>query len=101
VLQPLLENAVRHGIEGRAAGGSITVRAGRDGSALRIEVVDGGAGPAQARAGGNGVGLANTSARLRHLYGAEGRLEIEAVPDGGTRARILVPCRPARAERAG
>ncbi len=95
VLQPLLENAVRHGIEGRSAGGSVAVRAARDGAALRLEVVDGGAGPAQPRPRGNGVGLANTSARLRHLYGPEGRLDVEPVPDGGTRARILLPYRPA------
>lgn len=95
VLQPLLENAVRHGIEPRAAGGAVVVRAAREEGWLRVDVVDGGSGPAQPRPGGNGVGLANTSARLRHLYGLAGRLEVEPAPDGGTRARIVLPYRPA------
>lgn len=97
VLQPLLENAVRHGIERRAAGGTIAVRAAREAASLRLEVVDGGPGPAQPPAGGTGVGLSNTRARLHHLYGADGRLEIEGVPEGGTLARIVVPYRPAPA----
>jgi sensor histidine kinase YesM len=99
VLQPLLENAVRHGIEPREGGGSVTVRAARDGPALRVEVVDAGAGAAQPRRAGNGVGLANTGARLRHLHGGDARLELDAMPDGGTCARIVVPYRTAPAER--
>ncbi len=95
VLQPLLENAVRHGVERRVAGGTVVVRAAREGASLRLDVVDGGAGPAQPGAGGNGIGLANTSARLRHLYGLAGRLEVEPAEDGGTRARIVLPYRPA------
>src|SRR5512138_535923 len=95
VLQPLLENAVRHGVERRAAGGTVVVRAAREDASLRLDVLDGGPGPAQPHPGGSGVGLANTTARLRHLYGLAARLDVEAAPDGGTRARIVLPYRPA------
>jgi hypothetical protein len=95
VLQPLLENAVRHGIEPRPAGGCITLRAAREGATLAIEVVDSGGERTQPRAHGTGVGLANTRARLRHLYGAAGRLELEAAAGGATVARIVLPYRPA------
>ncbi len=74
-------------------------RAARDRTGLRLEVVDTGGGPAQPHAGGNGIGLANTSARLRHLYGLAGRLEIEVAPEGGTLARIRVPYHPAPADQ--
>ncbi len=97
VLQPILENAVRHGIEPRVSGGSITLRAVREGASLRLEVVDSGASPARPGVRGSGVGLANTRARLRHLYGDQGRFELEAVP-GATVARITVPYRPVRVE---
>src|SRR5512133_191826 len=96
VLQPLLENAVRHGVERRAAGGTVLVRAAQEQGFLRLDVVDGGSGPAQPRPGGNGIGLSNTSARLRHLYGPAGTLAVEPSEDGATRARIMVPYRPAR-----
>ena len=95
VLQPLLENAVRYGIAPRPAGGAVTVRATRTEETLVIEVVDSGAGRTQPRAHGTGVGLANTRARLRHLYGPAGSLELEAVADGATVARIVLPYRPA------
>ncbi len=99
VLQPLLENAVRHGIEPRAAGGTVTVRAARQGATLCLEVIDTGSRPARRGVGGHGVGLANTRARLRHLYGPDGRLELETAADGTTTARVLLPYRPVREER--
>jgi hypothetical protein len=98
VLQPLLENAIRHGIERRSSGGTITVRAAREGATLRIDVEDRGEGPAQPRVRGAGVGLANTRARLRHLYGAEARLDLESVSGGATVARLTVPYRPVSLE---
>ncbi len=99
VLQPLLENAVRHGIEPRAAGGTVTVRAAREGATLCLEVIDTGSRPARRGVGGHGVGLANTRARLRHLYGPDGRLELETAADGTTTARVLLPYRRLREER--
>ncbi|HMY72359.1 MAG TPA: histidine kinase, partial [Blastocatellia bacterium] len=72
ILQPLVENAVRHGISKRAAGGTIEIRAWRDGDELLMQVRDDGPGlPESAEASpGLGVGLANTQARLERLYGA-------------------------------
>jgi LytS/YehU family sensor histidine kinase len=97
ILQPLVENAIRHGISRQSAPGRLTIRAARSGRGrLRLQVEDNGPGlslvseadappPADllARTLAGGVGLANTRARLEHLYGAEGRLELErAVPRG-------------------
>src|SRR5262249_34007187 len=74
VLQPLVENAIRHGFAARRGPGAIAVRAARDERWLRLEVRDDGEG---ARPGAReGLGLSNTRARLRQLYGAEGRLEL-------------------------
>ena len=70
LLQPLVENAVRHGIAPHARPGWIAIRAARDGSRLRIEIRDSGAGlpPDRLMALNRGVGLDNTRARLEHLY---------------------------------
>jgi two-component system LytT family sensor kinase len=99
VLQPLLENAVRHGIAPRPAGGAITVRAARAEAALVLEVIDRGAGRAQPRVHGTGVGLANTRARLRHLYGPAASLALETEADGTTVARVVLPYRRAPVRR--
>ncbi len=82
VLQPLVENAIRHGVAPRPAGGRVEVRARRCEGALRLEIRDDGPGlPADGEEGRReGVGLANTRARLRHLYGPDHRLELS---DGG------------------
>jgi len=90
LLQPLVENAVRHGIERSTAPGSVEIRAGREGEALSIEVRDSGPGPRPAAAGG-GVGLANTRERLARLYGSRQRLELSPAPEGGTRVRVELP----------
>jgi signal transduction histidine kinase len=90
LLQPLVENAVRHGIEPCAAPGHVEIRVQREGGALSIEVRDSGPGLGASEPGG-GVGLANTRERLRRLYGARQRLELEPVPGGGTRVRIELP----------
>lgn len=92
LLQPLLENAVRHGVGWRAGAGRIAVRAQRRDGALHIAVEDNGAGPAS-RGEGGGVGLANLRARLHALYGAGSVLRLEARPDGGTAAEIVMPLR--------
>jgi signal transduction histidine kinase len=82
VLQPLVENAIRHGVAPRPAGGRVEVRARRRDDALHLEVRDDGPGlpPPGADGRPEGVGLANTRARLRHLYGPGHRLELS---DGG------------------
>ena len=91
VLQPLVENAVRHGIAPRAAGGRIEVTASREGSSLVIEVSDDGPGPDGILV--DGVGLTNTRARLAQLYGAGAKLELEPAAHGGFSSRLTLPCK--------
>jgi len=91
LVQPLVENAIRHGLEPTLAGGRVDVRARIDADALHIEVVDSGQGFGATTS--TGVGLSNLRERLTALYGARGRLTIEdAAP--GTRVRISIPAFP-------
>jgi hypothetical protein len=89
VLQPLVENAVRHGIAPRAEGGRIEVIARVEAGLLTVEVLDDGPGPSGEIS--EGVGLSNTRARLEQLYGAAARLELGAGPHGGFLARLTIP----------
>jgi len=87
LLQPLAENAVRHGLAKSDASVRVSVRAARDGDALRIEIFnDGKLDPARR----SGIGLSNTSARLAELYGDRARLEL-VEHDGGVAARVSLP----------
>jgi two-component system, LytTR family, sensor kinase len=92
LLQPLVENALKHGreLDGRA---HVRIHARREGEDLRIEVRDSGSGPS----GGarEGIGLSNTRARLRQLYGDRGRLELTAAQGGGALAVVQLPLREA------
>ena len=92
LLQPLVENAVKHGIATREDGGRIAIRAERRAATLRITVSDDGPGPGGAGPG-PGIGLANTRERLRTLYGDAQRLELDASPHGGTRVVVELPFR--------
>jgi LytS/YehU family sensor histidine kinase len=93
VLQPLVENAIRHGMADRPGPGQVWVRAARRGAALRLEVADDGAGlAAPPPTEGNGIGLANTRERLARLYGPAGALETVAGGPGLT-VRLTVPFR--------
>ena len=91
LLQPLVENAIRHGVAPRAAPGRVEVRAWREEDRLHLEVRDDGPGLPPEPAGG--VGLSNTRARLFHLYGGEQRLEVGNDPRGGCVAKITLPYR--------
>jgi len=93
VLQPLVENAIKHGIAPRKQGGRIEVRARRAGDRLHLSVTDNGAGHS-AHTRGSGLGLANTRARLEHLYGAQQQFEFGPRPEGGFAVRIILPARP-------
>jgi two-component system LytT family sensor kinase len=99
VLQPLVENAIRHGTAPHAAHGVVHVRARRDGATLRLEVRDNGGGLRPRQPGGReGVGLRNTRARLRQLYGEAGTLELANGDAGGVRAAVSLPFRAAPEE---
>jgi two-component system LytT family sensor kinase len=106
ILQPLVENAIRHGIAPRPGPGRIQIRAGRENGSLRLVVKDSGPGlqapltPTPLPEGGErgrgegaakGIGLANTRARLEKLYGANQRLDLSNGPDGGLRVDITIP----------
>jgi len=92
LLQPIIENAVSHGIEAGTAAGSITIGARRRDSELLVEVEDDGAGadPGSLR-DADGIGLGNTRRRLEALYGAAARLEVTPRPAGGTAVRVTLP----------
>ncbi|MCE7876528.1 MAG: sensor histidine kinase, partial [Betaproteobacteria bacterium PRO3] len=92
LLISLVENAIKHGIEPSAHGGTITLRAQRDDARLTVEVADTGRGIvlAPSRDGG-GVGLANVRERLAALYGPAGRFTLSGLESGGTRAVIEIP----------
>lgn len=90
VLQPLVENAIRHAVAARPGPGRIAISAQRHGGFLCLQVRDDGPGPADA-ANGSGIGLANTRERLQHLYGDRHRFSVAGHPDGGTVAELAVP----------
>ena len=89
LLQPLVENAIRHGIEPAIEGGTIRVDARKTGAGLELTVTDTGAG-LNANAP-EGVGLSNVRARLVSLYGANGRLLLYANAPRGVSAKLIVP----------
>jgi two-component system LytT family sensor kinase len=93
MLQPLLENAVEHGVKRTPNGARVRLSAEREGDRLRLEIADNGPGP-RPHGGGDGVGLANTRARLAGLYGDAHRFELRAVETGGTVVTIELPFRP-------
>jgi two-component system LytT family sensor kinase len=91
-LQPVVENAVRHGIACRVAGGAIEVRVTRVGSRLHIRVQDAGSGARTGSPAGRGLGLSNLRARLKQLYEEDGELRIECSENGAV-VEVVVPYR--------
>ncbi|HEY3773025.1 MAG TPA: histidine kinase [Solirubrobacteraceae bacterium] len=95
-LQPLVENAIRHGVR-RPGGGTITIRAVATGDHVELSVTDDGAGftvgsgDLPRSAAGGGIGLANVDARLRSTFGELYRLRIESAPGLGTTVAMTVP----------
>ncbi|MBI3792571.1 MAG: histidine kinase [Gemmatimonadetes bacterium] len=94
LLQPLVENALAHGIGAVARGGTIRVRAERHGERVRLTVADDGAGLPVGRVPRDGVGLANTRERLRATFGDDQQFRLEAGPEGGVTAVVEMPFRP-------
>ena len=98
LLQPLVENAIRHGIAQTVGAGRVHVRAERRGGWLWMEVRDTGPGFPPAGVQREGIGLANVRARLECLYGDDGRFTLENAPEGGAVVTLEVPYRIAAAE---
>jgi len=99
ILQPIVENAIRHGVATRSSPGTVTVRSKRDGGLLVLEVIDDGPGFPVAPAARNGVGLSSTRARLEKLYGMNQHFEFGNVEGGGVRVRLAMPFRILPASR--
>ncbi|TAN49153.1 MAG: sensor histidine kinase, partial [Rhodospirillales bacterium] len=90
VLQPLVENAIKHGLSSRATGGAIQIRARQDGQRLFLEVEDDGTGtPGTQR--GTGIGTQNTRSRLAQLYGEAQSFNLVFPTAGGALAQISLP----------
>ena len=93
VLQPLVENSIRHGFGDVRARGRVEVTVAKTGNVLRCVVTDDGRGlPTDGFR--EGVGLSSTRARLRHLYGDEHLFELRNRPEGGARATLAIPYHP-------
>src|SRR5690606_18421943 len=94
LLQPIVENAIQHGIAPRAEGGTLDIAVRRDGDRVVLEVMDDGRGMDPGSAGARGgIGLTNTRARLRHMYGERQRLNVARREGGGVAVAIEIPFR--------
>ncbi len=89
VLQPIVENAVRHGISPKVGGGVVRIEASRDGEMLKVTVKDNGMGFKESST--EGIGLRNVRERLRVAYGQRASIQISSAGTGGTSVEILVP----------
>jgi two-component system LytT family sensor kinase len=94
LLQPLVENSIKHGLAPKIGDGRITIRSLRENGHAVIDIIDNGvgvssAGPDHVRSGG--IGLRNVNERLRVIYGANYQLHLDSVPGEGTCARIIIP----------
>jgi signal transduction histidine kinase len=95
LLQPLVENAVRHGISKRSAAGKIRIGASRDDHSLYLLVRDNGPGlgEREARPGKVGLGLVTTRERLQTLFGSDQSIDVRSLPEGGAEACVRIPFR--------
>ena len=94
LLQPLVENSIKHGLSRKIGGGRITIRSIMQNGHAIIEVHDDGLGMTEERlehAFGGGIGLSNVNERLRTIYGASYQLKLTSVPGQGTCARLEIP----------
>jgi two-component system, LytTR family, sensor kinase len=94
ILQPLVENSIKHGLSRKVGGGRITIVTAIHAGHTVIEVHDDGLGMTEERlehAFGGGIGLSNVNERLRTIYGAHCQLKLTSVPGEGTRASVEIP----------
>ena len=93
VLQPIIENALRHGLDPRPDGGVLVIAAQRVGDALELTVTDNGVGlrPGFSAEDSTGLGLTNTRARLERMYGASAALDVHDGPESGVRVHCKLP----------
>ena len=96
LLQPLIENSIKHGLEPRLKGGTVTLRSRLQGDRVLIEVADDGVGmgnrPVSALPRtGAGIGMKNVQERLEVLYGNQARFEVVSNPGRGTLVSIEIP----------
>jgi len=98
LLQPLVENAIKHGISPRPEGGNIEVYARRLDGKLYVEITDDGLGMNEQQ-DGSGVGLVNTRERLKHLYGGAHAFNLSSFPGRGVTIRISLPFREVESKR--
>ncbi len=92
ILQPLVENAIKHGLEPKIEGGSITVRARHESGELKLEVSDSGVGLPEGRQTTDGFGLTQVRERLATIYGPHGTLVLTAAAGVGATASLVFPC---------
>jgi len=91
MIQSLVENAIKHGLEPKAEGGTLSVKAEIVHGKLAVTVADTGLGFGKAATAGTGVGLANIRERLALLYGGKATLSVSENRPGGTIVKITVP----------
>jgi two-component system LytT family sensor kinase len=98
LLQPLVENSIKHGLSPKIGEGRILIRSSRQNGQAIIDVIDNGVGVRHATQAespdlskGSGIGLQNVNERLRVIYGANYQLQLDSVPGEGTCARIVIP----------
>jgi two-component system LytT family sensor kinase len=94
LLQPLIENSIKHGISGQVDGGTVTIRTTLNNGRLSIEVEDDGVGISDAELAGilnKGIGVSNVKERLKVLYNQDYRMLIDSQPGRGTRIEIELP----------
>jgi two-component system LytT family sensor kinase len=112
VLQPLIENSIKHGLEPRLEGGTVTLRSRVREGRLVVDIEDDGVGIMPGRAAatgavtahshsGNGIGMKNVRERLEVLYGGDARFEVESRPGRGTRVTLEMPMMYYAADGAG
>ena len=96
ILQPLVENAIRHAVAPRAAETLVIVKSARENGKLHLQVSDNGDGVRVTPKTINGIGLANTRSRLEKLYGADQTFELHEVNTGGVQVSLTIPFRISR-----